>query len=407
MVGKVQMAALVVAVIVIGGVMAFLLVPQSVDEDETYAPWPMFGGSPQHNGRSPYLVDGTPLELEWMLEFEGQCHIITMGPEDKIYFVHSDEGYDVDSIYCLDANGTVNWTVEYYRGYASIFTSPTIGPDLNIYIGNNDSVLCYLPDGELNWSRNVGKTHDEPWLTVAEDHIYVFSGEKLSSYSLNGSKEWELDLEQDSRTQSVPSVSEDGTIYIAYCFDNRTGGFDKSLQAVNPDGSIKWNVSLARECYHSGMWFTPIIGNDGTIYVHNDEDAIVAVASDGRILWEFPVDVMNCFAYAIGEDGAIYISENGYEGDFSYIHAINPNGELDWTFKIYNGTIISSIVTCKDGTILFSCMDGVHALNQDGKEMWVYDVQGMAGSIVIGEEGTLYFMVWDFEAMTTNLYAIR
>ncbi|NYT16171.1 MAG: PQQ-like beta-propeller repeat protein [Methanomassiliicoccales archaeon] len=260
MVGKVQILVVVVAVVVVVGVMAFLFIPQGEGDDGYYAPWPMFGGNPQHNGRSPYLADSPPFELEWTLEFDGFCHIMTMG-------------------------------------------------------------------------------------------------------------------------------------------------WDKTLLAVNPDGSVKWNASLARGASHWGMSFTPIIGNDDTIYVHNDEDAIVAVGSEGNILWQFPVDV-NCFACAIGQDGTIYISENGFEGQFSYIHAVNPNGELDWTYKIFDGTMISSIVTCNDGTILFSCWDGIYALNQDGKKKWWYDVQGLAGSIVIGEEGTLYFMVWDFEAAATTMYAI-
>ena len=52
---------------------------------------------------------------------------------------------------------------------------------------------------------------------------------------------------------SSPAISSNGTIYV---------GSDK-LCAINPNGSIKWEVQL----YNNRIYTSPAIASDGTIYL--------------------------------------------------------------------------------------------------------------------------------------------
>jgi len=67
----------------------------------------------------------------------------------------------------------------------------------------------------------------EPWLTVTEDRIYVFTVGKLTALFLNGSEDWAMDLEDDATTQPLPAVADDGTIHVAYYFSDDTEGVEK------------------------------------------------------------------------------------------------------------------------------------------------------------------------------------
>ncbi|MEN3041771.1 MAG: PQQ-binding-like beta-propeller repeat protein, partial [Fervidobacterium sp.] len=56
---------------------------------------------------------------------------------------------------------------------------------------------------------------------------------------------------------------------------------------------------------------------------------------------------------AIGSDGTIYVgSSDYYFSEYSYLHAINPDGTLKWKYQT-GGLISSSPAIGSDGTIYF------------------------------------------------------
>ena len=79
---------------------------------------------------------------------------------------------------------------------------------------------------------------------------------KVYALTSDGVKKWEFTTEGEIR--STPVVGEDGTIYV--------GSNDLNVYALNPDGTKKW------EHFTSGLRFgkvvtSPAIGADGTLYI--------------------------------------------------------------------------------------------------------------------------------------------
>jgi outer membrane protein assembly factor BamB len=95
-----------------------------------------------------------------------------------------------------------------------------------------------------------------------------------------------------------PAIGSDGTIYIGVGQNN--GG----LCAINPaDGSIKWKcISIPNITYSSAA-----IGPDTKIYVGAGND-LYAISQEGSVLWNFPTGNGIWSSPAIGSDGTIYIN---------------------------------------------------------------------------------------------------
>jgi ABC-type dipeptide/oligopeptide/nickel transport system permease subunit/outer membrane protein assembly factor BamB len=69
-----------------------------------------------------------------------------------------------------------------------------------------------------------------------------------------------------------PAVKSDGTIFIA--------AKDKTLWAINPDGSLKWEAALDEEPVGG-----PAIGNDSHIFVADKRGAVTAFDAGGNRIW--------------------------------------------------------------------------------------------------------------------------
>jgi len=119
-----------------------------------------------------------------------------------------------------------------------------------------------------------------------------------------------------------PAVGADGTIYAPSEGDIRDG----YLNAVNPDGTLKWIFQTGFSCESS-----PAIASDGTIYIYCDDGILRAINPDGTEKWELAegFDGTNeQSSPAIGADGTIYFGAADYN-----LYAVNPDGTLKWVFQ--------------------------------------------------------------------------
>jgi outer membrane protein assembly factor BamB len=94
------------------------------------------------------------------------------------------------------------------------------------------------------------------------------------------------------------SIASDGTIYLPTA--NR-------LTAVNPDGTLRWNVSTEQV-----LRDRPAVGGDGTIYVNGDYEDVYAFNADGTLKWLFEATGTNPAGVAVGPDGRLYFGAGGY-----------------------------------------------------------------------------------------------
>lgn len=185
---------------------------------------------------------------------------------------------------------------------------------------------------------------------------------------------------------SSPVIGEDGTIYIG---DNgKLSGLDSSLNAVNPDGTLKWKYT-AEDIFRSD----PAIAEDGTIYAASNDGRLYAINPDGTLKWFYDTTQLIFSSPAIGRDGTIYFGSCDKK-----LHAVNPDGTLKWSFAT-GGSVSSSPAIAADDTIYAGSDDGIlYALKPDGTLKWSFDPIGFIDADpVIGADGTIYFGSYDID----------
>jgi outer membrane protein assembly factor BamB len=155
-------------------------------------------------------------------------------------------------------------------------------------------------------------------------------------------------------------VGRDGTIY---------SGYDQ-LHAISREGKLLWSQR------HSFGIGKPVIGRDGTLYCGSFEfgnaakkrgkgsyaGVLCAFAPDGRLLWEVDTNGRAGGTPILGEDGTIYVfgfAANWKDGP-SGLHAIGPDGVEKWSIAI-KGQVgdpgISGLALAPGGLLYYATND--------------------------------------------------
>ena len=161
-----------------------------------------------------------------------------------------------------------------------------------------------------------------------------------------------------------------------------------TVTVVHP-GLLKWQLEL------QDITACPAIGDDGTIYVVTGETLydysyLHAINPDGTYKW-------HCQLYSegsipvIGPEGTIYVSARAPNLQ-PYLAAISPTGGPLWEIEvaIYGGPAIGI-----DGAIYTGQQDGLHVYGPDGTLRWSYALPARAYSPAIASGGTVYIGCYD------------
>ena len=307
-------------------------------------------------------------------------------------------GSTAKRIYAINPDGSKKWSI---RTKESVYSSPTIGKDGTIYIGSWDYKLYAInPDGSVKWRHSTyGYVYSDP--VIANDGtIYIkhfwnswlahgSSFYELDAINPDGSQKLEISLHNDFSLDDVsfasPAVSSDGTIYL--------GASDRTLYAINSDGSKKWEYNTGDRSYK------PSIGRDGTIYVRAWKNYLHAINSDGSKKWAFKTDDRVHNNPSIAEDGTIYL------GAGENLYAINPDGSQKWAFEA-NDSVFSPTIG-RDGSIYIKVgYNNLYAINPDGSQKWKSE-PAYISSITIGIDGTIYIGSEDNHLYAINEYEIN
>jgi outer membrane protein assembly factor BamB len=145
---------------------------------------------------------------------------------------------------------------------------------------------------------------------------------------------WSLPL-PGTYIDSDITIGADGTIYVVTSDASHSTWF-----AVSPQGGVLWSLDLPR------TFSTPAIGADGTMYVGLLDGGLVAVNPGGTVRWtRWDLDGIRS-SPALGADGTIYVA------GLSHVYAVDPRGELEWTFETAKAVFShSSPAVASDGTV--------------------------------------------------------
>ncbi|WP_179957701.1 Ig-like domain-containing protein [Exilibacterium tricleocarpae] len=263
--------------------------------------------------------------------------------------------------------------------------------------------------GALKWQRPFTMANCAvadnfvPGVVQGEDGtLYAGSSTEGKLYAFNpddGVIAWSFTT-VGTRIDATPVIAEDGSIYVV-----ESGG---TVYAVNADGSEKWSYAIGAPVSGS-----PAIGADGTVYVGTDNGgASVLLAlnpADGLPKWSAP------FALAAETRSSVNIGADGtvYARDFAgNLFAINPaDGTQRWQITLGGGSGSTPVIAA-DGTLYFGSFSPprLYAVGPDGSPKWDTamgnpSLAGIGATPSVGADGTVYVGVWE-AGLNGSVYAI-
>ena len=162
--------------------------------------------------------------------------------------------------------------------------------------------------------------------------------------SKTGGSKW--DFKTGKGIFSSPVVGADGTIYF--------GSADRTFYALNADGTLKWKIDTGEIIDSSGL-----LDDEGHIYFGSGDGKLRAAdAQTGAIVWTMQADdpaklnigsFINWFEgnVAIGPKGTLYVPNDDF-----LVYAVNrETGAPDWTYRMPDQTWALPAVDAKTGTI--------------------------------------------------------
>ncbi|MEW5801071.1 MAG: PQQ-binding-like beta-propeller repeat protein [bacterium] len=178
---------------------------------------------------------------------------------------------------------------------------------------------------------------------------------------------------------SSPAIGVDGTMYIGISY-GETG----EVFALDPNGSKKWSY----QTIGGGVVSSPAIGADGTIYVGSLDHNLYALNPNGSKKWSYLTGNGIDSSPVIGADGTIYVG-----GLYDKFYVLDPNGNVRWSYPLEIGLTWSSPAIGADGTIYIVGSDSnLTALDPNGSLKWSYYLAGneTVSSPALGADGTIY-----------------
>lgn len=190
---------------------------------------------------------------------------------------------------------------------------------------------------------------------------------------------------------SHPAIGPDGTIYV---------GAHEGLLALSPDGRLLWQAGI-------GEAGTPVISEDGTIYLDTWHGSLFGASKDGQLIWRPGYGLIGFNAPpALGANTTLF-----YLNNVSDIYVFRPkqSNEKLWSLDTFRegmlgaetvlpgsarvgvtSTKAAPILTRNDSVIL-PRQNFLHSVSTGGTPEWDLELSpGALGQAALAEDGTIY-----------------
>lgn len=246
----------------------------------------------------------------------------------NIYF--GTKGSSKSGIVSVDPSGKLRWRD---KDIGSVYTSPAISNDgKTVYFYTQGSGILHAintADGKFNWGLKVSS--DGAYgtsLSIGSDGtIYLTTGSDVVAVTdkgSSGSVKWKAKV--TSPAKSGVAISPNGNLYT---------GSQGGLVSINPDdGSINWvndNLVIGQS--------VPAVDSNGNIYVGSINGKFAIISPAGKLLKELTLGSGMVYSPVISDDGTVYVSV--FDGGKIKLYKItvpNSNGPANsnWPMKGQN-----------------------------------------------------------------------
>lgn len=261
---------------------------------------------------------------------------VSLGTDGTIYIALYDSNF-----YALNADGSVKWSRRLIN-----HVSPAIDNQEQIYVGK-DTVYCIKKDGNLAWKFvDVNLTGELlRRIVLGKRHIYCgFLDKGILALDYLGHKQWFYELDYQNFLQYGILLDEEENLYF------KTN--DNNIRSVDKNGSLRWTGNVGIICgmsepvlrgdylyfgsfggvfkldkktgtqittlaalpqgWYVNSYTSPLIDDNGTIYIGSGYGGLTAVTKDGDKLWEIAIpqaDQTEFWGYiGLSPEGTLYIA---------------------------------------------------------------------------------------------------
>ncbi len=146
------------------------------------------------------------------------------------------------------------------------------------------------------------------------------------------------------------------------------------------DGTQRWSVALGERVYS-----TPLVHEDGTIYVGSDAKKLVALSPEGKTLWKLELEGEADSGAVFGRDGSIVFAAG------AAVHSVRRGGDLAWRFATKGKVFTAPAITADGLVIVGSQDDRVYAIAPNGTLAWSTALGAdVDGAPAIGDDGAIF-----------------
>jgi len=258
---------------------------------------------------------------------------------------------------------------------------------------DGDAEINACNNAEQSFDYGVPLDPDSPWPKFRHDAAQT--GAAPFSLCDDGRSFWSF--KTGKGIFSSPVIGADGTIYI--------GSADRIFYAINPDGSERWRFESGEIIDSSAL-----LDDKGRVYFGSGDGYLYALKADsGEEVWRFLADdPSERDAFIRWFEGNVAIDPKGrliLGNDNWYIYAINrDSGERVWRFETPDQTWSLAAVDSTSGNIFIGnnnlllpeIMGNVFAIDKDGNEIWKTGTIGtMAASPLLTSDKSLAISSFD------------
>jgi outer membrane protein assembly factor BamB len=240
-----------------------------------------------------------------------------------------------------------------------------------------------------------GYQEDIPWPSLADSpwpmahHDPQNTGRSKLWGPTQGIISWEFD--QAYKMYNSVVVGADSTAYIFI------PPADGGLFALNPDGTLKWNLNILTTPY---LFTAPIITADGTIFCYNGHKIVHAVDPTATIKYSFNLEtITRTPTFTIDKEGNFY-----YVDENATLYVIDQEGNIQWMLQDERFNSYSSYLSFSpDGNTIYIVGSSpiLSAVDINTKQIrWSFEGDDLpdvpsfrpANGSVVDSYGNIYFL---------------